>query len=210
MSDSPRMREHPRVDCDDMEARYRVADGPWHRCLVGDLSAGGARLLGADRLDRGAEITLALEPLDRAPVRVSARVMRVVDQQVGVRFVDMSDEQWSALEEELRPRLARLEPEPVAVADGEREVSAAGLQLDVIYDRLGVAPDCSDAELSESAELVLTCIGTALASAVGPRRERLLAAQVALERMRPLWTNPEARAAYDARLGLAPETDGGS
>lgn len=203
MSDKPRIREHPRVDCDDMEARIRVKGGDWSRCLVGDLSAGGARLMGAEAVSAGTEIEMVLAAEEREGVHLSARVMRVQGGVAGVRFTSLTDDQWKLLDGELGPRLSVMEPETVSVGDEPREVSAAELQCGVLYERLGLEPDCSDEELRESAELILTCIGAAASSATGPRRERLVAAGVALERMRPLWTDAAARAAYDERSRAA-------
>jgi len=198
-----RIREHPRVDCDDMEARIRVEGGQWRRCLVGDLSAGGARLMGAEGVEPGTQLEIVLEPEGHEGLRLAARVMRVQDGVAGVRFIALSDDQWHLLEHELKPRLSRIAPEPVSVAGEQRDVSSADLQCGVLYERLGLAADCSDTELRETAELILTCIQTALDGTAGARRERLVAASVALERMRPLWTDPAARAAYDKRSHAA-------
>jgi hypothetical protein len=197
-----RVREYPRVECEDVQARYRKDGADWREALVGDLSAGGVRLLGVEDLSRGEDLELRLVPKGRGELQVSARVMRVVDGVAGLRFEGLTDAQWEALEYELKPRLDSLEPEPVETHTGQLEVSSAGLQCGSLYESLGVDPAVSDDELRETAELILTCIDTSLSGASGPRHERLLAAKVALERQRALWTDTRARAGYDMRWGF--------
>ena len=89
-------RKNPRID---LYVEVRIKHQGLHK--VKDLSLSGLfiRLQDTSQFKQGDEIELIMKlPHETDPIRVKARIMRVITDGIGVEFVDLSPQEEMALE----------------------------------------------------------------------------------------------------------------